>query len=123
LNRPGGPEVLRLETVDMPRPGSGQVLTKVAVAGVNYADLGLRQGASFGPHRATYPVIPGYEVAGNLGELGEGVAGPAVGTHVAAVLDDDGYAEYAVAATGKVWSIPGGLDDAPATVLLVQGMT
>ena len=72
IEQPGGPEVLRLEAVEMPRPTPGQVLIKVAVAGVNFADLGLRQGVSFGPHRAAYPVTPGYEVAGTVAALGEG---------------------------------------------------
>ena len=123
INQPGGPEVLQLEETEVPRPGPGQVLIKVAAAGVNYADLGLRQGMSFGPHRALYPVTPGYEVAGTIAALGADVAAPVLGTRVAAVVDDGGYAEYAVAAADRAWAIPEGLDDASATVLLVQGLT
>ncbi len=123
IHQPGGPDVLQLEEIEAPRPGAGQVLIKVAVAGVNYADLGLRQGMSFGPHRAVYPITPGYEVAGTVAALGEGVTGPAKGTRVAAVVDDGGYAEYAVAAADRTWAIPEGLDDASATALLVQGLT
>jgi len=123
VQAPGGPEVLKLEEVETPRPGPGQVLIKVAAAGVNYADTGLRRGMAFGPHAATYPLTPGFEVAGTVAARGEGVTTPAEGARVAAVIDDGGYAEYAVAGPDRLWEIPAAIDFATATALLVQGLT
>ncbi len=95
LHQPGGPEVLRLEDVPIPAPGPSEVLIKVAVAGVNYADLGVRAGMFHpGGHGAPrLPLTPGFEVAGTVAALGPGVTGPPKGARVGAVLDDGGYAE------------------------------
>lgn len=124
IREPGGPEVLRLENVEMPEPGAGQVLIKVEAAGVNYADTGVRRGMRFGPHQAEMPLTPGFEVAGSVAALGEGVEGPAEGTRVAAVLESGGYAGYAVADAGMVVKIPDGVDfHAASAALLVQGIT
>lgn len=124
VQQPGEPEALRLEEVGTPTPGAGEVLIKVEIAGVNYADTGVRRGMAFGPHRATFPITPGFEVAGTVVDLGEGVEGLAEGARVAAVLDDGGYAEYAVAPAGMVFEVAEGvgLGDA-AAALLVQGIT
>ena len=124
VHEPGGPEVLRPEEVDVPTPGPREVLIKVWVAGVNYADTATRRGMVFGPHRAIFPVTPGFEVAGTVAGLGEGVEGLAEGARVAAVLDSGGYAEYAVAPAGSVVEVPEGVDLRSATAaLLVQGIT
>lgn len=124
VHEPGGPEVLRLEELKRPEPGTGEVLIKVEVAGVNYADTGLRRGIFHGPHQAELPLTPGFEVAGIVAALGEGVTGVAEGTRVAAVLDSGGYAEYAVAEADALVEIPDGVDYATATgALLVQGLT
>ena len=53
--RPGGPDVLQVETVDTPQPGAGEVVIKVAAAGVNFAAVGLRRGMVAGPHPVTLP--------------------------------------------------------------------
>ena len=124
VHEPGGPEVLRPEEVEAPTPGPDEVLIKVEVAGVNYADTATRRGMVFGPHRATFPITPGFEVAGVVAALGEGVEGPAEGARVVAVLGSGGYAEYAVAPTGMVVEVPEGVDLPSATAaLLVQGIT
>ena len=116
--------MLRLEEVETPKPGAGEVLIRVEVAGVNYADAGVRRGMMGGPHRATFPFTPGFEVAGTVVALGEGVALVEEGARVAAVLDSGGYAEYAVAKAGSVVKVPDGVDYAAATAaLLVQGLT
>lgn len=124
IHEPGGPEVLRLEEVETPEPGAGEVLIRVEAAGVNYADTAVRQGMTFGPHRGTFPITPGFEVAGTVAALGEGVEAPAEGTRVAAVLESGGYAEYAVAPAEMVVEIPEEADLHAATAaLLVQGIT
>lgn len=124
VHEPGGPEVLRLEDVEAPEPGESQVLIKVEVAGINYADTGVRRGIRFGPHQAEMPLTPGFEAAGTVAALGEGVEGLPEGTRVAAVLESGGYAEYAVAETGMIVAVPEGVDlHAASAALLVQGIT
>lgn len=124
VHKPGGPEVLRLEDVETPEPGAGQVLIKVEAAGINYADTGVRKGIRFGPHQAEMPLTPGFEVAGTVAALGEGVEAPLEGTRVVAVLESGGYAEYAIADAGMVLEIPEEVDFHTASAaLLVQGIT
>lgn len=124
IHEPGSPEVLRFEELKTPSPGPGEVLIKVEVAGVNYADTGVRRGMFHGPHQTELPLTPGFEVAGTVAALGEGVTGVAEGTRVAAVVDSGGYAEYAVAEVDALVEIPDGVNYAAATgALLVQGLT
>lgn len=118
----GGPNVLRVVDVDVPTPGPGQALVKVAAAGVNYADLMQRAGTY--PNPLPLPATPGFEVAGTIADLGTDVSGPAVGTRVVALLAaPGGYAEYVVVDADALVPLPGGVDDAPALALLVQGLT
>ncbi|ODQ96568.1 quinone oxidoreductase family protein [Mycolicibacterium holsaticum] len=116
----GGPDVLRLDEVDVPGPGDGQVLIKVEAAGVAYGDIMKRQGA-FGQD-LPLPVGLGLQIAGAVAELGDGVSGPAPGTRVMAWVAD-GYAQYAVAPTTNVVPIPNGVESTDAAVLPVQGLT
>src|SRR5260370_6476246 len=115
-----GPEVMLLEEVETPAPGQGEVLIKVAAAGVNYADLAQRQGAYL--TRTRTPMTPGFEVAGTIAALGPGVSAPAVGTRVIAFVNG-GYAEYAVASASTIIPIPENLDFAHAAAFAVQGLT
>lgn len=124
VEEPGGPEVLRFEDVTRPEPGPGEVLIEVEAAGVNYADTGVRAGMAFGPHEGRFPVTPGFEVAGTVARLGEGVEGLRRGARVAAVLESGGYAEYAVAPAGMVVEVPEGVGlETAVGALLVQGIT
>ena len=124
IHETGGPEVLQTEEVDTPSPGPGEVLIEVEIAGVNYADTGMRRGMFHGPGGADLPMIPGFEVAGTVAALGEGVDGPAEGTRVVAVLGSGGYAGYAVAGADSIVELPDGVELAAATgALLVQGIT
>jgi NADPH2:quinone reductase len=124
IHKPGPPEVLQLEETETPSPGPGEVLIKVEVAGVNYADVGMRMGMFHGPEEGGYPVTPGFEVAGTVAALGEGVEGVVEGARVVAVLEGGGYAEYAVAPAGALVEVPEGVDLVDATAaLLVQGIT
>ena len=92
---PGGPEVLRPETVPVPRPGPGQVLVKVAFAGVNRPDVIQRQG--FYPPPADASPLPGLEIAGTVVAMGADVIVPFVGQSVCALVAGGGYAEYCLA--------------------------
>lgn len=120
----GPPEVLGLEEVEKPEPGAGEVLVKVEVAGVNYADTGMRRGMFHGPVGGGLPATPGFEVAGIVEAAGEGVDVSLKGIRVAAVLREGGYAEYAVVPAAAVVEVPGGVGLGSATAaLLVQGLT
>ena len=107
IHETGGPEVMRLEEIETPTPKEGEILVKVAAAGINYADLAQRAGAYLTTTRT--PMTLGGEIAGTIARLGPGVNSPAEGTRVVAVCEG-GYAEYAVAQASMVIPIPPGLD-------------
>ena len=108
----GGPEVLKLADLPTPEPGDGEVLIRVARAGMNYADTHQRTN----DYLANYdlPLVPGGEVAGVREDTGE---------RVVAMCGLGGYAEYAVAPEPLTFPIPDGVDDETALALLVQGLT
>jgi NADPH2:quinone reductase len=104
IREPGGPEVLELAEIEKPQPGPGQVLIKVAAAGVNRADVVQRYG--FYPPPPGAPETPGLEVAGDIEALGEGVSSWQQGDRVCALLAGGGYAEYALAAAAECLPVP-----------------
>lgn len=120
IHETGGPEVMHLEDVDTPTPAQGEILIKVAAAGVNYADLAQRQGAYL--TRTRTPMTMGFEVAGTIAALGPGVSAPPVGTRVIAFVEG-GYAEYAIASASTIIPIPENLDFVHAAAFAVQGLT
>jgi NADPH2:quinone reductase len=91
----GAPDVLQLREVPVPQPGEGEVLIKVAAAGVNRPDVLQRQGNY--PAPKGHSELPGLEVSGVVAALGAGAEGLAVGDTVLALVPGGGYAEYAVA--------------------------
>jgi NADPH:quinone reductase-like Zn-dependent oxidoreductase len=121
----GGPEVLEVVSVATPSPGPGQVLIRVEAAAVNFSDV-MRRRASPYPFPTSLPYVPGSEVAGTIEALGPGVAGPAIGTRVFAVVGADGsggYAEFALAQAPQAIPMPQGLPADVACGLLVAGST
>ena len=114
FDAPGGPEVLRLEPLPVPRPGAGEVLIKVAYAGVNRPDVIQRQG--FYPPPPGASPLPGLEVSGTIAALGEGVTSWLPGQRVCALTPGGGYAEYCVAPAGHCLPVPDSLalDEAAA---------
>jgi NADPH:quinone reductase len=113
--QPGGPEALVLAERPMPEPGRGEVLIKVAAAGLNRADVLQRRG--FYPSPPGAPSYPGLEVSGTIVALGEGVAEFKVGAPVCALLAGGGYAEYCRVDAGQVLPVPGSLDMIQAAAL------
>lgn len=103
----GGPEVIRLETAQVPQPGSGQVLIEVVAAGVNRPDCLQRAGGYPPPPGATD--VPGLEVSGRIVATGADVEGLKVGDEVCALVASGGYAEYCVADAALCLPIPGPL--------------
>jgi NADPH:quinone reductase len=92
IRSPGGPEVLVPEQRPVPAPGRGEVLVKVAAAGVNRPDVMQRQGLYPPPKGASD--IPGLEIAGHVAALGESVRRYRIGDAVTALVAGGGYAEY-----------------------------
>jgi NADPH:quinone reductase len=103
----GGPEVLVPRTVPVPTPGSGQLLIKVAAAGVNRPDVLQRQGHY--PAPKGHSELPGLEVAGEVASVGAGVQRLKAGDKVMALVNGGGYADYCVADEGVTLAIPAGL--------------
>jgi putative PIG3 family NAD(P)H quinone oxidoreductase len=100
---PGGPEQLRLVSRPTPRPGPGEVLVKVAAAGVNRPDLLQRMGVYPPPPGASD--IPGLEISGVVVAAGQG-ASHLIGTRVCALVAGGGYAQYCVAPAGTCLTVP-----------------
>ena len=105
---PGGPEALVPGRRPVPTPGPGEVLIRIAAAGVNRADCMQRAGS--------YPLPPGasdiigLECSGTVAALGEGVEGWAVGEPVCALLSGDGYCEYTAVPAAQCMAVPDGVD-------------
>jgi NADPH2:quinone reductase len=113
--QPGGPEALVLAERPVPEPGRGEVLIKVAAAGLNRADVLQRRG--FYPSPSGAPSYPGLEVSGTIAALGAGVTEFKAGDAVCALLAGGGYAEYCRVDAGQVLPIPGSLDMIQAAAL------
>jgi NADPH2:quinone reductase len=115
IRAPGGPEMLVPETRPVPAPGPGEILVKVAAAGVNRPDVMQRRGLYPPPKGA--PDIPGLEIAGTVAACGEDVARWKPGDQVTALVVGGGYAEYCVAVEGHALPIPAGLTAAQAAAI------
>ncbi len=116
ISEPGGPDVLRLDTVELAPPARGEVIVRVRAAGVNRADLLQRRGLYPAPAGAP-PDIPGLEVAGRVERLGPAVAGTAVGDRVMALVPGGGYAERVAVPASMLSSIPNGFSYAEAAAV------
>jgi NADPH2:quinone reductase len=115
IGTPGGPEVLVPCTRPVPVPASGEVLIKVAVAGVNRPDVIQRKGLYPPPPGASD--IPGLELAGTVVAVGEGVDPSEIGSALCALVSGGGYAEYAIARFEHCLPIPAALTMAEAAAL------
>ncbi len=143
----GGPEVVRIEEVERPRPGAGEVLVEVRAAGLNHLDLWVRRGI---PIETTMPHIGGSDVAGVVAEVGEGVDAGRVGERVVVnpslwcgrcrecargdesmceryrILGehtDGGFAEFVAAPADRAYPIPEGLSFEEAAALPISYQT
>lgn len=115
ITTPGGPEVLQPVTLPVPQPGPGEVLIRVAAAGLNAPDAAQRRGSY--PPPADASALPGLEVAGEVVATGAGVVGLALGTRVAALCNGGGYAEYVTVPAAQVLEVPVNLSLAAAAAL------
>jgi NADPH:quinone reductase len=115
ITSPGGPEVLQPRPHAVPGVSAGDVLIRVAAAGVNRPDLLQRQGKYAPPPGA--PDTPGLEVAGTLVAIGASVAGWTLGDHVCALVAGGGYAEYCVAPAVQCLPVPRGFSMVEAAAI------
>ena len=115
IRAPGGPEMLVPEQRPVPTPGAGEILVKVAAAGVNRPDVMQRLGLYPPPKGATD--IPGLEIAGIVMASGDGVTRWKSGDPVTALVVGGGYAEYCVAVEGHALPIPASLTAAQAAAI------
>ena len=115
----GGPDVLELVELPDPTPGPGQVLVKVAAAGVNFIDTYRRSGI----YPVPFPHVVGSEGAGEVVALGEGVTDVSVGDRVAWADAPDSYAERALVNAARLVPVPDGVDLELAAAVPLQGMT
>jgi putative PIG3 family NAD(P)H quinone oxidoreductase len=115
IAEPGGPEVLRPQQMAVPRPARGQVLVRVAFAGVNRPDVLQRMGR-YPPPEGASP-IPGLEIAGEVVALGEGVRREMLGRRICALVTGGGYAEYCLADARHCLPVPEALSLAEAAAM------
>ena len=115
ITKTGGPEVLALCERPVPVAGPGEVLLKVAYAGVNRPDALQRAGAYAPPPTASD--LPGLEASGEVVAIGAGVGWPAVGDQVCALLPGGGYAEFVTTPAAHCLPVPAGMDMKQAACL------
>jgi NADPH2:quinone reductase len=119
VHAPGGPEALRYEEVDIPTPGAGEALVRIAASGVNYLDVQYRTGRV----KAAAPFVIGSEGAGTVEAVGAEAGGVAVGDRVAWAMVLGAYAEYARVPAARLVPVPGTVSLEDAAAVMLQGMT
>jgi NADPH2:quinone reductase len=115
IARPGDPEVLQSQSLPVPTCNAGEVLIRVAAAGLNGPDLAQRRG-HYDPPPGASP-LPGLEVAGEIVALGADVSDWQLGDRVMALTNGGGYAEYAAVPSGQALPVPEGWTFAEAAAL------
>lgn len=115
LKQFGEPGVMVLSECEAPKPGAGEVLIKVSAAGINRPDIAQRRGVYPPPPDAS-PIL-GLEVAGEIVEVGEGVANNLVGNSVCALCNGGGYAEVVAVPAGQCLPIPQGFSMVEAAAI------
>src|ERR1035441_10096182 len=117
IEQAGGPEVLQFGDRPMPEPGAGEVLVKLAAAGVNYTDISQRSGSN----KIPLPAVLGSEGAGTVERAGDGVGNFKPGDRVAYAMVRGSYAEYAAVPAKMLVKIPDGTDFRTAAAAMLQG--
>jgi NADPH2:quinone reductase len=115
----GGPDVVRYEDIEIPKPGAGEVLVRIAASGVNYLDVQYREGRV----KASLPFTLGSEGAGTVADVGPDVAGFSSGDRVGFTMVLGSHAEYAVVPAARLLHLPDFISFQDAAAALLQGMT
>ena len=121
VSEPGGLENIKIEDLDIPQPGPGQILVQVHYCGCNWADTQMREGIY--PHPTNYPVTLGLEIAGEVVDVGPHVSHLKPGQQVSTLVENGGYANFCVADAGLATVVPAGFSLASAAAYPVQGLT
>lgn len=116
----GGPDAQRFEDVDVPTPGRGEALVRIAVAGLNFIDVSYRTGLFKAPG---LPFTNGSEAAGTVIAVGPDVTEVKVGDRVAYCMVLGAYAEYAAVPAWRLVPLPDSIDFRSAAALMLQGST
>ena len=119
--RNGGPEVLQVRETPDPEPGPGCVRIRVRACGLNFAEVMARQGLY--PDAPKPPAVLGYEAAGEVDALGEGVSEPAIGTRVVALTRFGGHADTVCVPATQVLTLPEGMSFEAAAAIPVTYLT
>ncbi len=119
VTRQGGPEVIEVLETDTPTAGAGELLVRVAAAGVNFIDIYQREGV----YPMEFPFVPGSEGAGIVEEVGSGVDEFAPGDRVAWASGRGSYQEVNSVSAGRAVPVPDEVDLETAAAVLLQGMT
>ncbi len=115
----GGPGVMHLEEVEMPKPGPGEALVRNHAVGLNYIDTYFRSGA----YAAQVPFIPGNEAAGEVIELGKGVKDLKVGDRIAYTANLGGYAEARAVKASRLVKLPKAISYETGAAMMLKGLT
>ncbi|WP_296942499.1 zinc-binding dehydrogenase [uncultured Massilia sp.] len=119
IHATGAPSVLRTESVEVGRPGPGQVRLRQQAVGVNYVDTMVRDGR----YPLPLPAIPGFEAAGTVEETGPGVTGLAAGRRVAYFFAAGAYASERLVDARALVPLPDDIDAERAAAFLAKGLT
>jgi NADPH2:quinone reductase len=121
VTTPGGPEALKCVDLPVEQPAPGQLRVRVRATGVGSTDLLLLAGKY--RYAPKLPVVPGYEIAGIVDAIGEGVTGFEVGQRVAALTVYGGYGEMLVRDAAHFLPIPDGISDVQAAAVILNYVT
>ncbi len=121
ITKAGDPDVLEIREAPTPTPGPGEVLIRVEASGINFADIMARQGLY--PDAPPLPAVVGYEVAGVIEAVGEGVTDMKVGDDVLAMTRFGGYASHVVVRADQAFERPEGMPAAMGAAIPVNYLT
>ncbi|MDL2409503.1 quinone oxidoreductase [Rhizobium calliandrae] len=120
IHQNGGPEVMKLEEVDLPSPGAGEVQIRHAAIGLNFVDIYFRTGLYKAPY---FPLPLGKEAAGTISAVGPGVSDFSVGDRVAYVGGDGAYSVERNIEARYVVKVPDDIELETAASMMLKGMT
>jgi NADPH2:quinone reductase len=121
VHKPGGPEVLTYEEIDVPAPGPGQIRIQQRASGVNYIDTYFRIGMY--PPPGGYPFVAGNEGSGDVTAVGPGVTDIKVGDRVAYVVALGAYSAERLLPADRVVKLPDNISHEQAAAMMLKGMT
>jgi NADPH:quinone reductase len=119
VQKTGGPEVLTLVDLSIPKPKANEAVVKIAASGINFIDVYFREGR----YPATLPFVDGQEAAGTVTEVGSEVKSIKPGDRVAYSNVIGSYAEYAAVPAERLVQVPDKISDQQAAAAMLQGMT